>query len=219
MTALQKFTLNAQLRVETGRSASRRLRGAGRLPGILYGTGGETIKLSLDANEISRQLENEAFYSHVLTLKVGEREEQAVLKELQRHPCEPRLLHIDFLRIDKDKAITMRVPLHFTNEEQCVGVREKGGMISHVMTELEVSCLPQHLPEYISVDVSELDLGASIHLGEVKLPAGVELYALLHGGDPSQPVVSVHAPKVAAAEAEVEEQEDDEASEETTDPA
>ena len=143
------------------------------------------------------QLEQEAFFSHILKLNVGKKSEKVVLKDLQRHPYKASVLHIDFQRIDEKKKLSMRVPLHFINENECVGVRQDGGVIGHIMTEIEITCLPKDLPEYIEVDVADLKLGETIHLGGLKLSAGVEIYALLHGGDPARPVVSVHIPRVS----------------------
>lgn len=195
---MQKFVLDAKRRNGDGRGASRRLRRENRVPAVLYGADGETLSLEIDANQLARQLENEAFYSHVLTLNVEGREEKAVLKALQHHPSERILLHADFQRTREDKPIAVHVPLHYLNEDRCVGVRQGGGAISKILTELEVTCLPRYLPEYIEIDIGELRLGETVHLGDLAMPEGVEIYALRHGGDPSQPVVQVHAPRVVA---------------------
>jgi len=200
------FNLSAQRRSELGSGPCRRLRRAGKLPGILYGGGGECVPLCLDAREVMHHLDDEAFYSHILQLRLEDgkerREEQVVLKGLKRHPSESRLLHIDFQRIDENRALTMNVPLHFLNEDHCAGVKQGGGLVSHVLTEVEVSCLPRHLPEYIGVDIGALQVGETIHLRDLQMPEGVELYSLKHGGDPDQPVVSVHLPKVVQEEEE-----------------
>ena len=188
--------INAEPRSDVGKGASRRLRRAGKLPGIVYGTGKEVTMISLDQNNLGHQLENEAFYSSILTLNIGDESEQVVLKDLQRHPYKRMVLHADFQRIDAKAKLTMRVPLHFINETTCVGVKTGGGVISHVMTDLEISCLPKDLPEYIEVDLANVDLNETVHLSDLVLPEGVEIYALLHGGDDSLPVASVHAPRV-----------------------
>jgi large subunit ribosomal protein L25 len=206
---MNKFELVAEHRADVGKGASRRLRRDGRLPGIVYGSHGETRAITLDANTIKHQLENEAFYSHILTLKLDGKDEKVVLKDLQRHPYKPLALHVDLQRVDEKEAINMRVPLHFINEEKCQGVRQQGGVVSHIITEVEISCLPQHLPEYIEVDVLELGLGDSLHLSDIKLPEGVSIYALAHGGD-DQPVVAVQAPRVAAEDLETPEEEEEE---------
>jgi len=192
---MQTFELNAEPRENVGKGASRRLRKTGKVPGIVYGTKKAAVMISLDQNTLGHQLENEAFYSHILTLNVGKKSDQVVLKDLQRHPYKRQILHIDFQRVDAKEAITMRVPLHFINEASCIGVKTSGGVISHMMTDLEVSCLPKDLPEYIDVDLAEVELGATIHLTDLKLPDGVEIYALGHGGDETRPVASVHLPR------------------------
>ena len=142
------------------------------------------------------QLEHEAFFSHILTIKVNGSSERVVLKDLQRHPYKASLLHIDFQRVSESEELTMRIPLHFVNEDKCPGVKTGGGVISHIMTEVEINCLPKDLPEYIEVDLISLEVGDSIHLGDLKMPAGVVITALQHGGDPSLPVLSVHVPRV-----------------------
>ncbi|MFT5134490.1 MAG: large subunit ribosomal protein L25 [Gammaproteobacteria bacterium] len=203
---MQTFEINAEPRVNVGKGASRRLRKTGKVPGIVYGTNKEAVMISIDQNVLGHQLDNEAFYSHILTLNVGKDSDQVVLKDLQRHAYKRLIMHIDFLRIDAKEKLTMRVPLHFINETTCVGVKTGGGVISHVMTDIEIACLPQHLPEYIEVDLLTLELNETLHLSDLKLPEGVEIYALTHGGDESRPVASVHPPR-AAEEGVIEETE------------
>ena len=202
---MEQFELTAQPRADAGKGASRRLRKTGKIPGIVYGAKKDALSILLNHDEVLHQLENEAFYSHVLTLKVGGRDEKVVLKDLQRHPFKPTVLHIDFQRIDEKEKLTMRVPLHFINEEQCLGVKQGGGVISHIVTELEVSCLPKDLPEYIEVDLAQADIGDTIHLSDLALPPGVEVLALAHG-DASQPVASVNLPRVVEEAEEVPEE-------------
>ena len=203
---MQEFEINAEPRTDVGKGASRRLRRSGKLPGIIYGTDMEAMSITLDHEVLNHQLENEAFYSHILSVKIGGEEYRAVLKDLHRHPYKASILHVDFLRVSETEKITMRIPIHFTNEVQCIGVKQEGGVISHLMTELEIICLPKDLPEYVEVDMLNVKLGDAVHLGEVKLPEGVEIYALTHGGDPDRPIASVHVQKaveeevVAAAE-------------------
>lgn len=199
---MESFEVIAEPRESVGKGASRRLRKTGKVPGIVYGTGKDAEMITIDQNAIGHQLENEAFYSSILNLNLGKEKQQVVLKDLQRHPFKRLILHIDFQRIDAKEKLTMRVPLHFINEESCVGVKTGGGVISHIMTDLEISCLPKDLPEYIEVDLAELELNESVHLADLKLPQGVEIYALGHGGDDSQPVASVHTPRVEAEETE-----------------
>ncbi len=192
---MQSFEINAEPRENVGKGASRRLRKTGKVPGIVYGTGKEAAMISLDQNAFGHQLDNEAFYSHILTLNVGKNSDQVVLKDLQRHPFRRQVLHVDFQRVDAKEKLTMRVPLHFINESVCPGVKNDGGVVSHIMTDLEISCLPKDLPEYIDVDLAEANLNETVHLADLVLPEGVEIYALSHGGDPTRPVASVHLPR------------------------
>ena len=201
---MQALELEVEPRDELGKSASRRLRRSGRVPGVVYGANKEAQAISLSHDDLLHRLEHEAFYSSILTMKIKNKKEKVVIKDLQRHPCKPSFLHIDFQRIDDKQRITMRVPVHFTNEDKCVGVKTGGGIVSRILTELEVNCLPKHLPEYIEVDLAQLDVGESVPLSDVKLPEGVELYALQRGGDASSPVASVHLPRVAEEEDELE---------------
>lgn len=193
---METFEIIAEPREDMGKGASRRLRREGKVPGVVYGAGKDAMSIMVQHNEISHHLEDEAFYSHILTLQVGKAKEKVVLKDLQRHPYKPTILHLDLLRVDENEKLTIRVPLHFINEDKCIGVKSGGGVISHVMADLEISCLPKDLPEYIEVDLAEIDLGEGIHLTDLKLPEGSEIAALLHGGDAAQIVVTVHAPKV-----------------------
>ena len=190
------FEIEAEIRHDRGKGASRRLRRDGKIPAIVYGAHKDAVALQLSHNDMLLHTEHEAFYSHILTLKVGGEAQRVVLKDMQRHPYKPFIMHMDFLRISESEAITMRVPLHFINEERCVGVKQSGGVIAHLMSDLEVTCLPANLPEYIEVDVAELDIGDSIHLEQLALPEGVEIAALLHGGDASLGVVSVNAARI-----------------------
>ncbi len=203
-----QFELNAELRQDTGRSACRRLQRAGRLPGIVYGFDKDAVPITMSHNEVMHQLEHETFFSHILTLKIGTKKESVVLKDLQRHPFKPLLLHIDLQRINENEKLTMRVPLHYINQDKCIGVKSGGGVISHIMTEVEVSCLPGDLPEYIEVDMQSVELGSTIHLGDIQLPENVDNYNLLHGGDPSRPVATVQLPRVQVEEEEAEAEEE-----------
>ncbi len=193
---METFEIVAEPREDMGKGASRRLRREGKVPGIVYGANKDAASIMVKQNEILHHLENEAFYSHILTLQVGEAKEKVVLKDLQRHPYKPAVLHLDLLRVDENEKLTMRVPLHFINEDKCIGVKEGGGVVSHVMTDLEIICLPKDLPEYIEVDVAEVNVGEGIHLSDLKLPEGSEIAALLHGGDAARIVATVHIPKV-----------------------
>ena len=185
------FELIAEFRDDQGKGASRRLRRSGKVPAILYGGHQDARALALDHARLVLMLDNERFYSTILSLKVGDEKQAAVLKDLQRHPYKNQVVHIDFQRVLEDEKIRMRIPLHFLNEATSVGVKTQGGVVSHLRNDLEVSCLPKDLPEYIEVDLQELGLGQIIHLSELKLPEGVELPELIHGHD--APVVSIHA--------------------------
>jgi large subunit ribosomal protein L25 len=192
---MEQFEIVAAQRDDKGKGASRRLRRTGYIPGILYGAGKDPVSIQLEHNDVLKHTDVEAFYSHILTLKLPDSSERVVLKDMQRHPFRAQVMHMDFLRIDENEKLTMRVPLHFINEENCVGVKTGGGVISHLMTELEILCLPRDLPEYIEIDVEHLDLGDAIHLSEVTVPEGVEIASLAHGGDAAQSVVSVQVPR------------------------
>ncbi len=187
------FVLDATIREKTGKGDARRLRNNYKVPAVLYGNG-EPIGLILDHFKVSKSLENEAFYSHILTLKIGDSEEKVILKALQRHPYKPVVMHMDFQRVNAFEAIRVHVPLHFVNQEIAVGVK-KGGAISHHMVDVEVTCLPDKLPEFIEVDMANVDIGQFLHLSDLAMPEGVEILALHQGVDHDLAVASVHAVK------------------------
>jgi large subunit ribosomal protein L25 len=186
------FELNAEPRTDTGKGASRRLRHAGKIPAIMYGGNKDPEALTLNHNEVIRNLEHEAFYSHILTIKVGGSETRAVLRDLQRHPSKPFVQHMDLQRVSETEKIRMHVPLHFLGEEVAPGVKA-GGMVSHEIIEVEVECLPKDLPEYIEVDISGMDVGDSLHLSDLAIPGGVDLLELARGEGHDLGVVSIHA--------------------------
>ena len=193
---MANFELNAELRTDKGKGASRRLRrNADMIPAILYGAGQDPMSLTLAHKDIHKACQNEAFFSHIITINAGGNSEQAIVKDLQRHPAKDRIMHADFLRIRMDQAITVEVPLHFLNEDSCLGVRQGGGNVSHNMTSIEISCLPGDLPEYIEVDIEEMDLGDTIHISGLKLAEGLSIPSLQQGADHDHVVVSVNAPK------------------------
>ena len=204
------FDLIAELREDQGKGASRRLRHQGKVPAIIYGAGRPPRALAFDHNKVLKQLENESFYSSVLTIKVGEKSQPAILKDMQRHPARPRIMHMDFQRIVEDQEIKMNVPLHFEGEDVAPGVKQGGGSVSHLMTEVEIVCLPRDLPEYIDVDVSEMELDEMLSLSDIKLPKGVEMPALAQGPEADRPVVSIQIIKAAPVEEELEEGEEPE---------
>ncbi len=191
------FEFIAEPRAGLGTIAARSVRREGKVPAIIYGGVKQPETLLLDHNEVVKHLAIEAVYSHVLDIKIGDRSEKAVLKHIQRHPARPQILHIDFQRVDETHKVKLHVPLHFTNEAVSVGVK-KGGVVSHLVTDVEVFCLPSALPEFIEVDLSQLDVGAILHLSDLVLPAGVEIVALTHGPEHDHPVVHLH--KVKGAE-------------------
>jgi large subunit ribosomal protein L25 len=203
------FTITAEKRADVGKGASRRLRRAGKIPGVIYGANKDATPLTLEHDPLLHQLENEAFFSHILDINIDGTSEKAVLKDLHRDPAKPKIMHIDFLRVSETAKISMHVPLHFVNEEKSVGVKA-GGIVTHLMTSVDVSCLAKDLPEYLEIDVSSLDVGQSVHLSEISLPSGVEIPELAQGPDHDLPVVSVQPPKGGAA-AEEEEAEEAEA--------
>jgi large subunit ribosomal protein L25 len=194
------FNLSAELRSDKGKGASRRLRRLGKVPGIMYGAGEGPVQLSFNHNEIQNSLSHEAFYSHILKIKVGKEEHQAIIKDLQRHPAKPVIMHLDFLRVKDDIEIRVHVPLHFKNEKEAVGVKTQGGVVSHNMIEVEIACLPRYLPEFIEVDVLNLELNHALHLSDLKLPEGVRVVQLAYGEEHNLPVVSVHHPRVEVEE-------------------
>lgn len=196
------FTLNAQVRTLEGKGASRRLRRLeARVPAVIYGGGAAAQSISLELREVVKAIENEAFFSHILSINVDGATQQVVIKDMQRHPVKGLPMHMDFLRVDATHKITMRVPLHFTNQDNCVGVKIEGGEITHFVAEVEVACLPSNLPEFIEVDMTDVHVGTTLHLSDLKLPAGVEIPVLALGADHDQPVANVHARKGAEAAA------------------
>jgi large subunit ribosomal protein L25 len=195
------FEFVAQGREGSGTGGARGIRRQGDVPAVLYGGSKEPKSLLLNHNEVIKHLEHEAVYSHVLDLKVDGKVEKAILKAIQRHPAKPRILHMDFMRISAKEKFRIHVPLHFLNEEKSVGAK-KGGVTMHNMVDVEVSCLPAALPEYIELDLSALDIGESLHLTDIKVPAGIELVALLQQEVHDQAVVTITAAKVASEEDE-----------------
>ncbi|SHH36398.1 50S ribosomal protein L25/general stress protein Ctc [Ferrimonas marina] len=195
---MSDFEFDAEIRTDLGTGASRRLRREGLVPAVLYGGDKEPVSLTLAHNKINKAQENEAFYSHVLTLNINGQAEEAIVKAIQRHPYKPKLMHLDFQRVVRGTAMTATVPLHFVNEEDSAGARA-GGTVMHLLNEVEVRCLPRHLPEFIEVDILSLDTGHSLHLSDIQMPEGVELVALSKGDDSQDlSVVTIKPPKGAS---------------------
>src|SRR3954451_23459957 len=192
--------ISARKREAQGTGASRRLRRQGKVPGILYGGDKSPINIELEHQELFLNLRNEKFHASILMLDLAGAKEQVLLRSVNMHPFKPLVQHIDFQRVSKDKKIHMKVPLHFVNAEKSPGVKEQGGVVNHVLNELDVVCLPDDLPEFISVDLGTLTVGHSIHVGELQLPKGVE--AAMHKGE--NPVVAtIVIPKLVTEDEEV----------------
>jgi large subunit ribosomal protein L25 len=192
------FELVAEFRETQGKGASRRLRHEGKVPAILYGGHSEARALTLSHQKLLIMLENERFYSTILSLKVGDQTQAAILKDVQRHPFKNAIVHIDFQRVEDNQKIRINVPLHFVGAAVSPGVKSQGGMVSHMRNDVEVSCLPKDLPEFIEVDLSGLSINESIHLSQLKVPAGVELLAL---AKEDAAVVAIHSPRAEEPEA------------------
>ena len=209
----QEFDLIADYREDQGKGASRRLRLEGKVPAIIYGAGRPPRALTFDHSKVVRQLENESFYSSILNIKVGEKSQAAILKDVQRHPSKRQILHLDLQRIVEDKQIKMNVPIHYVGEDVAVGVKEDGGTVTKMVTDVEVTCLPKDLPEYLDVDISQLELNEMLYLTDIKVPDGVEIVALAHVEEEqqAQPIVSIHIIKEEIIEEEVPEEEELEA--------
>ncbi len=209
---MSDLSLNAELREVVGKGASRRLRRLEDLvPAIIYGgkTGGNARKptnITLKANELKKALENEAYYSSIITLNIGEKTEQVVLKDMQRHAARDHVMHADFLRVSKSTIIKQHLPIHFINEDTCPAVKTGGAKINHQMTSIDIICAAGDLPQFIEIDLAEAEAGSVIHLSDIKFPKGVQSLALSHGADHDTAVVSLFTPKGVA--------EDDEAGEE-----
>jgi len=192
------FELVAEAREKHGKGASRRLRHEGKVPAILYGGHSDARAITLSHQKLLIMLENERFYSTIISLKVGEEKQAAILKDVQRHPYKNAVLHIDFQRVEDNEKIRISIPLHFKGEAIAPGVKSQGGIVSHMRTEVELSCLPKDLPEFIEVDISALSLNESIHLSQLQMPAGVQLLDLTKG---DAPVVAIHSPRAEEPEA------------------
>ena len=191
-----QFELNCSVRTDSGKGASRRLRRLDNaIPAILYGGNKDPMALTIAHDDILHATENEAFFSHIITLNIGKDKEKAVVKALQRHPAKRLIMHADFLRVDEKQAITMKVPLHFINEDKCVGVKLGSGSIRKTLNELEISCLPNNLPQYIEVDMIEVEVGQTLHISDIALPEGVTSVALSHGEDSDLSIAQVQAPR------------------------
>jgi large subunit ribosomal protein L25 len=198
MATTQAFELAAAVRQGHGKALVRRLRNIGLVPGVIYGADKDPVSLEFNHNELIRKLDNEAFYSHILSVRIDDAEEKAILRAIQRHPYKPRIMHIDLQRISATQKLTMSIPLHFVGEDKAPGVVTSGGLVSHLETSVEISCLPADLPEYLEVDLSQLEIEQPVHLSDITLPKGVELVELLHDND--LPIANIHLPRVVEEE-------------------
>lgn len=190
------FELEFEPREMLGKGASRRLRRhENKVLGIIYGGEETPQSICIDHHHVNKALSNEAVYSHILTLSHQGKKQKVVLKDIQRHPYKPRVLHMDFMRISENKPIHMHVPLHFLGQDVAPGV-VAGGIVTHHMVELEIKCLPRDLPEFIEIDLANAQLNDVIHLSQVKIPKGVELLTVIHSAEDDMPVVSIHLPKL-----------------------
>jgi len=208
----EDFDLVAEIREGQGKGASRRLRREGKVPAIIYGAGRPPRALTFEHNRVMQQLESESFYSSILNIKVGEKSQAAIVKDIQRHPAKRQVLHMDFQRIVEDEAIRMNVPIHFIGGDVSPGVKSEGGSVSQLMSDVEITCLPRDLPEYFEVDISAMELNEMLHLSDIKVPEGVEIIELTHGEGHDHPIVNIHIIKaVVEEEPEVEAAEGEEA--------
>lgn len=209
------YHINAEPRTDSGKAASRRYRREGKIPAVVYGAGKENISLLLDHHEIFHSLETEGFHSAIIKINVGKSTEQAILRAVQMDPVKPNVLHVDFQRVSATEKLHIAVPVHFVGEEEAPGIKTEDGIMSHNITEVDVSCLPADLPEYLEVDVSGLHVNESVHLSDLKVPEGVEITALLHEGE-DEVVASVYLPQMEVEEEEGAEGEEAAAEEEDT---
>jgi len=199
----EDFKLDATARNDLGKGASRRLRRlAHQVPAVIYGGTVAPTSISVSHNELLKHLEHEAFYSHIISLNVDGTAQDVILKDVQRHPSKPVVLHLDFLRIDKSTKLHTHVPLHFINEAFSKGVKIQGGKVVHNLTQLDVVCFPHQLPEFIEVDLANAEVGTIIHISDLKLPSGVISADLQKGADHNLAVATVVKPKGAAEESE-----------------
>ena len=199
------FILQAKGREDTGKGASRRLRRlAGEVPAIVYGGKKNPTKIALTHKDVAKALENEAFFSSIISLDIEGASEDVIIKDIQRHPAKKIVLHMDFFRVSKTTVLQTKVPLHFINEDTCPGVKLGGGIVAHTMTDIEIQCLPKNLPEFIEVDMAEVDLGDIVHISDIVLPEGVESVALNLGADHDLSVATINKPKAVEVEEDTE---------------
>ncbi|MBQ0724435.1 MAG: 50S ribosomal protein L25/general stress protein Ctc [Cycloclasticus sp.] len=193
------FELAASIREDLGKGATRRLRRQNLVPAVIYGAGAEPVSITLTHNQLLHSTENEAFFSHILSMDLDGKKEKVIIKALQRHPSKQLLMHADFLRVSMKEKLKVHVPLHFIGEEIAPGVKQ-GGVVTHDMVDLEIECLPKDLPEYIEVDISSLEIGDSLHLSNIVVPKGLQIMALSQGAEHDAQVVAIQANRATAAD-------------------
>jgi large subunit ribosomal protein L25 len=203
---MANYELNATIREVKGKGASRRLRRLEAItPAIVYGGETPPVQVTLALKDLNKAFEDEGFFSHIVTLNVeGGKAENVLIKAVQRHPFKPMVLHVDFLRVTNATIIKQNIPLHFINEETSPGVKQQGGKVTHVMSDVEVICAAGDLPEFIEVDLADAEVGTHIHLSDLKLPKGVQILALTHGADYDESVAHLEVPKGASEESDEE---------------
>ena len=198
---MSDFTLTASVRNDLGKGASRRLRRANQqVPAIIYGGEAAPESIAVDKTAFYKAIEDESFFSSLITLEVEGKPQQVVVRDLQRHPYKPLVTHADFMRVDASHEITLNVPLHVVGEDKCAAIKDQDGELHVLNNEVEISCLPKDLPEYLEIDITNVELGTTLHLSDLKVPAGVTLVALTHGEDHDNAIVSVTKAKVRVAE-------------------
>ena len=210
----EQVNLNAENREVEGKSSSRQLRRAGSVPAVIYGGKEEPLRISILEKDIAKASEVPGFATQILNISISGKDQNVIVKEIQRHPATMRVLHADLMRVDPDTKISISVPVRFINEDSCVGVKMHGGAISHLINDIDITCLASNLPEYLEVDVEDMDIGDSIFLSALNLPEGVEIPSLALGEDRDQAVVSVAEAKILEIEPEVVEPEEGEEGEE-----
>jgi large subunit ribosomal protein L25 len=198
----KSFEVGAETRDDQGKGASRRLRRTGKVPAILYGGKGEPSNITLDQLKLLNVIEDEKFYSSIITLKLDGKDQQAIVKDIQLHPAKHQVLHLDLQRVLDDQPIRIHLPIHFLNEATSPGVKTQGGLVSHLRTDVEITCLPKDLPEALEVDMAGMSLNETVYLKDIKLPPGVTIPELSTGRE--IPVVSIHAPRAEEPEAATE---------------
>ena len=199
---MAKFELAAEMREDLGKGASRRLRRLNKIPAVLYGAGRPAWSLTLKENQLMRNLQEEAFYAAIIELTLDGKKQKVFLRDLQRHPSKPFVLHVDMQRVRDDVEMTVVLPIHFLNEETAHGVKMEGGKIQRNLSDIEIVCLPGVLPEYIELDLEDMNVGDALHLSDLKLPEGVRSTELELGEGHDHAIVSIYIPKVVEEEDE-----------------